>query len=221
MKVTAEGLALIRHFEGFRNKAYRDAVGVWTIGYGHTGMAVPPAVSPGMTISDAEGIKILERDVDVFARGVSRSVTAALTDPQFSALVSFAYNVGLGNFEKSSVLKAVNAADFAAVPRRLNLWIKAGGRILPGLVKRRAAEGALFAQLDDQSATTPARPDIPRGKPAVASRTLWAALVAAFAAAAQAALAPRTIFILLAVAALIAAAVIVFERYRKLIEEAL
>jgi lysozyme len=145
MRMTDEGLALIRHFEGYREKAYRDAVGVWTIGYGHTAMAGPPVVRAGQVISRAEAADILARDVAVFARGVSAAVNVPLSDQQFSALVSFAYNVGLRGFRTSRVLRAVNAGDFAAVPRHLNLWVKAGGRTLPGLVRRRAAEGAMFA----------------------------------------------------------------------------
>lgn len=160
MKVTEEGLALIRQFEGFRSAAYRDAVGVWTIGYGHTSMAGLPEVTPGLRISREQGAEILARDVAVFADGVAAAVQTKVNDAQFSALVSFAYNVGLGNFRKSSVLRAVNAGDFAAVPRRLNLWVKAGGRTLPGLVKRRAAEGVLFAGSTTPEAPLPA--DLPR-----------------------------------------------------------
>jgi lysozyme len=175
MTMTEDGLALIRAFEGFRAKAYRDAVGVWTIGFGHTAMAGAPGVSQGMEISRAEAEKILARDVAGFARGVARLVTAQLNDNEFSALVSFAYNVGLGNFSASSVLKAVNAADHEAVPRRLQLWVKAGGRVLPGLVKRRAAEAALFLKSAEAPAQAPI--EIPTGKPAHQSTTIWAALL--------------------------------------------
>ena len=175
MNMTEDGLALIRACEGFRAKAYRDAVGVWTIGYGHTSMAGAPEVSAGLEISRAEAEKILARDVDGFARGVAKLVTVQLNDNEFSALVSFAYNAGLGNFAASSVLKAVNAGDRAAVPRRLQLWVKAGGRVLPGLVKRRAAEAALF--LKSAEAPVQAPVEIPTGKPAHKSTTIWAALL--------------------------------------------
>jgi GH24 family phage-related lysozyme (muramidase) len=104
MRVSEEGLALIRHFEGFRGQAYRDAVGVWTIGFGHTAMAGPPAVTPGLRISREEANAILARDVEKFAGGVRDAVKVPLSDAQFSALVSFAYNVGLGAFRSSSVL---------------------------------------------------------------------------------------------------------------------
>jgi lysozyme len=144
MKISEQGLELIRQFEGLRLNAYRDAGGIWTIGYGHTSAAGQPHVEQGMSITREEATRILARDAAQFANGVARRVHVEISQAQFDALVSFAYNVGLGNFERSSVLKAVNARDFAAVPRRLALWTKAVGKTLPGLVRRRAAEGALF-----------------------------------------------------------------------------
>ena len=146
-RLNQHGLALIKSFEGLSLRAYRCSAGVWTIGYGHTSMAGDPRVATGQQISRGEADKILARDVDKFARDVASVVgTVDLNDNQFSALVCFAYNVGLGAFRGSSVLKAVRGQDFDAVPRRLNLWVKAAGRTLPGLVKRRSAEGALFAK---------------------------------------------------------------------------
>ena len=155
-------------------------MGVWTIGFGHTAMAGAPEVSQGMEISRAEAEKILARDVAGFARGVAKLVTAQLNNNEFSALVSFAYNVGLGNFASSSVLKAVNAGDREAVPRRLQLWVKAGGRVLPGLVKRRAAEAALFLKSTEAEVRAPV--EVPRGKPAQQSTTIWAAFTLALLA---------------------------------------
>jgi lysozyme len=183
MQMMSEGLELIKRFEGFRAAAYRDSAGVWTIGYGHTSMAGEPAVRPGMRLSRAEAAAILTRDVESFAQGVRQAVTIELSDAQFSALVSFAYNVGLANFRSSSVLKAVNASDFDQVPRRLSLWVKAGGRVLPGLVKRRTAEAELFA-----SAAAAGMPQLPgepvtqvKGKPPHLSTTNWAAVASALA----------------------------------------
>jgi lysozyme len=149
MRVNAETLDLIKQHEGFRAKAYRDPVGVWTIGYGHTSAAGEPQVREGMEVTRAEAERILARDVSAFADGVRRLLTRDLNDRRFGALVSFAYNVGLENFAGSSVLKAVNQGDWKAVGRRLQLWVKAGGDVLPGLVKRRAAEAAAFADGDD------------------------------------------------------------------------
>lgn len=144
MNMTEEGLALIRRFEGFRGTAYRCPAGQWTIGYGHTSEAGPPVVRPGMTMSEEEARAVLARDVSHFAADVAGLVKRPLSDAQFSALVSFAYNVGTPAFARSSVLKAVNAGRFADVPPALKLWVKGGGKVLPGLARRRAAEAELF-----------------------------------------------------------------------------
>jgi hypothetical protein len=137
----------------------------------------------------------LARDVDHFARGVERLVKVPLTDGQFSALASFAYNVGLENFRKSSVLRAVNAQDFAAVPRRLSLWVKSRGRVLPGLVNRRAAEAAMFLaetrreprRAAEASATGPCRDTVEpvSGPPLRRSSTSLAAMISALAGVAS------------------------------------
>jgi lysozyme len=224
MKMTDEGVALIKRFEGFRARSYRDAVGVWTIGYGHTSMAGEPVVRPGMVLTDVDAEAILRRDVERFANGVSRAVKVSLTDAQFSALVSFAYNVGLGNFSKSGVLAAVNRSDFADVPRRLQGWAKAGGRVLPGLVARRAAEASLFASGTVQQGPIPTLPvDAPVSKPPLHSKTLWSSGIIALLAVVQAFLtttakAAVVVVLLLTIAAL---ALIVFERLKKLKQEAL
>lgn len=221
MRMTDDGLALIKRWEGFRATAYRDAVGVWTIGYGHTSMAGEPQVKAGMTISAEEGEVILRRDVELFARGVRAAVKAEISDAQFSALVSFAYNVGLGNFRSSSVLAAVNRKDFAAVPRRLQLWSKAGGRVLPGLVKRRADEAALFSSAaEDEVRVTPV--EKVEAKPVHQSRTLWSAVLMMLMALLQAWVSAslKLAGIALLLLMLAAVAVIVFERLRKMKEEA-
>ena len=146
MRLNAAGLKLIKSFEGWRGTAYRDPVGIWTIGYGHTSMAGPPEVYPGMKINRKQGEEILVGDIDVFAREIRPHIRVRLNENQYSALLSFAYNVGSTNFKRSSVLRYVNARKFADVPARLLLWNKAGGRVLRGLTRRRAAEGALFVQ---------------------------------------------------------------------------
>ena len=219
MQITAEGLALIKYYEGFRKQAYQDAVGVWTIGYGHTSMAGAPHVTPHLTITRDEADVIMARDVASFSEGVVREIKIALSDAQFSALVSFAYNVGLGNFKGSSVLAAVNREDFAAVPRRLNLWVKAGGQILPGLVKRRAAEAALFV---GNTAAIPTSPvEIPKGKPMQQSKTVWSAMLAALLAAAQGCYLAsfNLLFVGIALVIICFAAFIIHERFKKSTEE--
>ena len=187
MKINKAGINLIKKYEGFRSHAYRDAVGVWTIGYGHTSMAGTPNVSKGLKISRRQGETILARDVEKFARAIQPLITVELNENQFSALVSFAYNVGVGGFKRSSVLKRVNARQFDAVPHRLSLWVKAGGRTLRGLVARRAAEADLFLASDakhteDVSTTESSRPVKPiSGKPAHKSTTNLAAVLSAIA----------------------------------------
>ncbi len=221
MKMTSEGLDLIKHFEGFRRTAYQDPIGIWTIGYGHTSMAGDPSVFRGLTISEAKADAILARDVAVFARGVSEQLRTTVSDQQYSALVSFAYNVGLDNFRKSSVLKAVNRQDFAAAGRRLQLWNKAGGRVLPGLVRRRAAEAALFATEHAGSVSKPVERE--NAKPVHHSKTMWSAFGALVLTVLQAVLATSQklagIVLMLAIASLLA--LIIFERWKKLKEEAL
>ena len=230
MKVNEEGLAMIRTFEGFRGKAYRDAVGVWTIGFGHTSMAGPPQVKPGMTVTRDKATQILARDIETFAEGVAGLLTSEVTSNQFSALVSFAYNVGLGNFRKSSVLKAVNAGDHDVVPRRLALWNKAGGRVLPGLVKRRAAEAALFAtaaEPDEGGVGDILKPvvegtiDVVKGKALPKSKTAWSAALAAALAALQSFWLSHQglIVICLGLAIVAAALFIIYERHKKAKEE--
>lgn len=143
-KLNKASMDLIKEFEGWRSEAYKDAVGVWTIGYGHTSMAGPPHVKRGMKISKAEGERMLLHDLQKYAKAVDEAVNVPLNDNQFGALVSFCYNVGPGNFRKSSVLKRVNAGLFSKVPTRLMLWNKAGGKVLRGLTRRRKAEADLF-----------------------------------------------------------------------------
>jgi lysozyme len=216
MKMTNEGLALIKRFEGLSLDAYRDAVGIWTIGYGHTSVAGAPQVHAGLRISEADAHEILARDVGVFARGVRDLLVVELSDQQFSALVSLAYNVGLGGLKRSSVLTAANERDFDAVPRRLNLWTKAGGRVLPGLVRRRAAEGALFMSANAAPSKEIVSPV--QSKPISESRTIWSAVFVMLLAALQAwlsvSLKVAGVAVLLAIAA--GLCLIIYERYKKM-----
>jgi GH24 family phage-related lysozyme (muramidase) len=143
-QINAEGLALIKHFEGLRTTAYQDSVGVWTIGYGHTSMVGPPPVYPGMTITAAQAEAILQQDLEVFERGVSQALTITTRENQFSAMVSFAFNVGLNAYRGSTLLRKHNAGDFAGAAAEFPRWVYAGGEVLPGLVRRREAERTLY-----------------------------------------------------------------------------
>jgi len=141
MKISPAGLELIKAHEGLRLKAYKCPAGVWTIGYGSTG----PHVRPGLVITDKEAVDLLIRDVARFEAAVNRLVKVPLNQNQFDALVSFVFNVGVGAFEKSTLLRLLNGGRYEAVPAQLMRWTKAKGRELPGLVKRRRDEGTLWA----------------------------------------------------------------------------
>ena len=142
MKLTNEIRAKIMQWEGCRLTAYRCPAGVLTIGYGHTG----PDVTPGKTISAAEAVKLFNADIDRFAAQIEPLVSGvSLTERQFDALVSLAYNIGVGNLRSSTVLKLVKAnPDDPAIRSAFMRWTKAtvGGTLkeLPGLVRRRAEE---------------------------------------------------------------------------------
>lgn len=139
-RINAAGLALIKRWEGLRLDAYRDVVGVWTVGYGSTG----PHVKPGMRITEAEAEQLLKDDLDRFERCVDKFVTVPINDNQFAALVAFAFNVGEGAFRRSTLLRKLNSGDYASVPTQLSRWNRAGGRVIAGLTNRRAAEAALW-----------------------------------------------------------------------------
>ena len=141
MNFTNAGLAIIKKFEGFSAKAYRDIGGVPTIGFGHTG----PDVQMGDEISELEAENLLRGDLLHFDHGVLRLLTAPTNDNEFSAMVSLAYNIGLGAFQKSSVLKFHNQGKKALAKAAFLLWIKVNGHPLNGLIRRRTAEANLYA----------------------------------------------------------------------------
>ena len=138
------GIDLLKSFEGCRLRAYRDSVMVWTIGYGHTSMAGPPEVKSGLTITQAEAEGILKRDLVKYETAVNRAISRVPTENQFAAMVSLCYNIGPGNFNRSTVLSAFNAGNLGLAADAFRRWNKAGGKVLKGLVRRREAERALF-----------------------------------------------------------------------------
>ncbi|MGD1824861.1 Phage-related lysozyme (muramidase), GH24 family [Chromobacterium violaceum] len=140
MKTNAAGISLIKQFEGVRLAAYQDMVGVWTIGYGHTG----PDVKAGMTITQQQADQLLAADLEKFETGVRKAVIVPLNANQFSALVSFSYNLGLGNLRSSTLLRLLNKGDYEGAAAQFPRWNRAGGQAVPGLTRRRKAEQALF-----------------------------------------------------------------------------
>ena len=160
MKLSSEGLDLICQFEGYHTAlpdgrciAYRCPANVITIGWGCT-----EGVKEGMIWTREEAQVALRRELAKFEAGVVRLVTVELNQNQFDSLVSFTYNVGLGAFERSTVRKRLNAGDYRGAASAFKLWNKGGGRILRGLVNRRAREATLFLTPMDE----PEQPDMPQ-----------------------------------------------------------
>ena len=145
-QISPHGLAKLKQWEGLKTKAYKDAGGVWTIGYGHTAMAGSPVPYQGQVITAAEAENILLKDLMQYEAAVANNVKVKLNDNQFAALVSFTFNVGINAFKKSKLLKKLNNGNFDAVPTELMKWNKAGGKKLQGLVNRRRAEGYLWME---------------------------------------------------------------------------
>lgn len=139
-----KGLALTKYFEGLRLTAYQDSVGVWTIGYGHTG----PEVCKGLACTEDRATELLLKDVATAVAAVNRLAIVKLEQHQFDALVDFAFNVGAGKLAHSTLLREVNAGNFAAAADQFLLWVHAGGSVLPGLLRRRKAAKALFLGLE-------------------------------------------------------------------------
>lgn len=140
LRTSKRGLELIASFEGFRSKPYRDAVGIWTIGFGHT-HAVGPNTKP---ITRVEGLRLLAQDVRAAEDAVRRLVRVKLSQGEFDALVSFTYNVGAGALASSTLLRRLNGGHRILAGREFLKWDKAGGRVLEGLARRRRAERHVF-----------------------------------------------------------------------------
>lgn len=143
-RINQDGIDHIKRWEGVKLLAYRDVAGIWTIGYGHTSAAGAPQVMSGMRITEAQAEEILRRDLAIFEARVERLVKVPLTDNQFASLVSFDFNTG--KLDSSTLLKKLNAGDYAAVPGELAKWVNAGGKRVQGLVNRRASEAGLWAK---------------------------------------------------------------------------
>lgn len=136
------GLVLTEQFEGLRLSAYQDQVGVWTIGYGHTGNDV----TPDLTITQAQAEQLLQQDVASACSCVNNNVAVQLSQDEFNALVDFVFNLGAGAFEGSTLLRDLNAGNFSGAATQFDAWDHAGGAVVAGLLRRRQAETALFEQ---------------------------------------------------------------------------
>ena len=135
------GIEFTKRFEGLRREAYRDAGGVWTIGYGHTGVEV----HEGLIWTPEQAEEALRMDIAGPVGFVNRVVKQPLEQRQFDALVDFCFNCGAGNLERSELLRKVNAGDMRGAAAQFGLWVHdANGATLPGLVARRRAEVEMF-----------------------------------------------------------------------------
>lgn len=142
--LSSEDHKLIKESEGLRLNAYQCSANVWTIGFGSTrGMDGAP-VKPGQSITIEQARALYVRDINIFSASVRRLVTVKINDNQFSALVSLAYNIGLGNFRASTLLRKLNRGDFVGCSMEFGKWRRANGKINRGLVARRERERIMF-----------------------------------------------------------------------------
>ena len=137
--INGAGLRLLKSFEGCKLTAYKCPAGIWTVGYGSTG----GHVKPGLTITQEYAEGLLRSDLRRFEEAVAKLAPGS-SDNQFSALVSFAFNVGIDALKTSTLLKLHRAGDYEGAAEQFKRWNKAGGKVLAGLVRRRAAEAALY-----------------------------------------------------------------------------
>lgn len=142
------GFSLTKEFEGLRLEAYQDLAGIWTIGFGHTG----PDVARGDHITQPEAEDLLHSDLQEAIACVNRSVNVSIEQHHFDALVDFCYNAGRGSFERSSLLERLNSGDFEGAASQFGAWVHVDAQTIPGLVRRRAAEVALFRGLPAERA---------------------------------------------------------------------
>jgi lysozyme len=139
MKISEEGKALIKKFEGCELESYRCSADVITIGFGHT-----KGVKEGDTCTQEEADQMLEEDLAEFEEYVDKYVEVDISQNQRDALISWTFNLGPQNLKTSTMLKELNAGNYSKVPFEMRRWNKAGGQTLEGLIRRREAESLLF-----------------------------------------------------------------------------
>ncbi len=143
MNTSQIGISLIQRYEGYRTTPYRCPAGIWTVGYGHAiGRVLPPEWDRTLTTDEVFGL--LMRDLRRVESGIRRYCTAGLSQPQFDGLVSFAFNLGLGVLQRSTLRMKLNRGDYVGAAAQFCRFTRAGGVVVSGLVKRRNAEHELF-----------------------------------------------------------------------------
>lgn len=165
VKISKSCLEMLKHHEGVRTRPYRCPALLWTVGVGHVidpahigvklderkNLPIPPGWDRVLTMAEVDSI--LSEDLVRFERGVLRLCPQNLTQGRFDALVSFSFNVGLGNLQRSTIRMKHNRGDFAGAAEAFMDWTKAGGKVLPGLVKRRKDEVSLYSTQESDSLT--------------------------------------------------------------------
>jgi lysozyme len=154
MKISEKGKKLLAKWEGFETQVYKDSAGLPTIGVGHLltqdERSSGKIIINGQTVRYSNGITkqqvydLLDQDLNRFEDVVNQRVTVPLEQSQFDALVSFSFNVGVGAFKNSTLLKRLNAGGYAEVPNQLGRWVHSGGRVVQGLINRREHEIQLW-----------------------------------------------------------------------------
>lgn len=142
VQINQAGIDIIKFFEGFKSSPYQDSAGHWTIGYGHKILDYEKFDQ----ISQDQAEYLLTKDIQQAENAINRLVKVSLNQNQYSALVSFVYNIGAGNFAKSTLLKNLNDRNYNQVSKEIRRWVYVNGRVSSGLVKRRKAESELFNQ---------------------------------------------------------------------------
>ena len=144
MRISENGIEFIRQLEGEKLTAYPDIVGIWTIGVGHTGFVDGKPVARGMAITKEKSKELLTADLKRLESAVNDAVQVTLTQNQFDALVSLAFNIGEGAFVRSTLVNKLNAGDKKGAAEQFLVWKNAGGRVSQGLLNRRQKEKAMF-----------------------------------------------------------------------------
>ena len=146
MMMTEEGISLIKKYEGCKLTAYKCPAGVWTIGYGNTFYEDGSTVKPGDKITQERADQLFRNILEKkFLEPIRKLIVSDINDNMFSAIVSFTYNVGIGNLKSSTLLKKVNANPYdQSISLEFKKWVKSAGKVLPGLVRRRESESDLY-----------------------------------------------------------------------------
>jgi len=145
MRVSSEGLRLIKHHEGVRAKPYKDCIGLWTVGVGHligNGKSLPDSWNRVLTLEEIDAL--LVRDLNRFERGIALQLPVPLKQCEFDSLVSFAFNLGLGTLQRSTLRQQILRGNKKGAAEQILRYNRAGGKIVKGLVKRRNDEYQLF-----------------------------------------------------------------------------